>query len=64
MIPLKKSIFFTFVKITKFGVILGPHDEVPRRRDPLVEIVHDGIDFVELITDDPEDDAPAPPRPR
>lgn len=44
---------------------LGPDDEVPRRRDPVVQIVHDGVDFVELITDDPGvDEGPGGAGPR
>ena len=45
---------------------LGPGDAIPRYRDPVVEVYHDGEDFIERVAEDPDgiDVDPAPPGPR
>jgi hypothetical protein len=44
----------------------APDAEIPRIHDPVVEVYHDGEDFIERIAEDPDagDFDHAPPRPR
>lgn len=44
----------------------APDAEIPRADDPVVEVYHDGIEFIERFVEDPDVDDfdPAPPRPR
>lgn len=54
------------IETLKEAAGLGPDEEVPSRRDPVIEIIHDGEEFVELVAEEPDaiDVNPEPPPPR